>query len=114
MASIFRNLLASVTGLGLALGLAAVPVLAQTNGGFDDLSGESTNNEVFSGSGLSLTDLMNNARRSQGLDSAEFGRQSDQNIDEAAADFRQRQQEALEADQGAAAVETPEFEGQQL
>ena len=114
MASIFRNLLASVTGLGLAFGLAAVPVLAQTNGGFDDLSGESANDEVFNGSGLSLTDLMTNVRRSQGLSSDEFGRQSDRNIDEAAADFRQRQQDALGADQGAAAVEAPEFGEQPL
>lgn len=114
MASILRNLLASVTGLGLAFSLTAVPVLAQSNGGFDDLSGDAANDEVFSGSGLSLTDLMSNVRRSQGLSSDEFGRQSDRNIDEAAADFRQRQQEALEANPGAAAVETPEFGEQQL
>ncbi len=112
MASILKNVLASVTGLGLVLGLATVPVLAQTNGGFDDLSGDAANDEVFDGSGLSLTDLMTNVRRSQGLSSDEFSRQSDRNIDEAAADFRQRQQQVLEAEQGAA-VETPDF-GEQL
>ena len=113
MANILRHLLASVTGLGLALSLAAVPVLAQTNGGFDDLSGDTDSNEVFGGSGLSLTDLMSNARRSQGLSSDEFNRQSDRNIDEAAADFRQRQQQTIETNQGTAATETPEF-GDQL
>ena len=110
MASIFKNALASITGLGLVLGLATVPVLAQTtNDGFDDLNGDANSNEVFSGSGVSLTDLMRNARRADGLSAGEFDQRSDRNIDEAAADFRQRQQAALEAQQGAA-VETPEFE----
>ncbi|MEO0432993.1 MAG: hypothetical protein AAF151_15005 [Cyanobacteria bacterium J06656_5] len=111
MARILKNALASITGLGLALGLAAVPALAQTNGGFDDLSGDADNNEVFGGSGVSLTDLMSNARRADGLSSDEFSRKSDRNIDSAAADFRQRQQEALDAEPGAAAS-TPE--GQQF
>ncbi len=108
MASILKNVCASVTGLGLVLGLVTVPALAQTNDGFEDLGGDTDSNEVFGGSGLSLTDLMNNARRSQGLSSDEFNRQSDRNIDEAAADFRQRQQDALEAESGA--VATPDFE----
>ena len=111
MANILKNLLAAVTGLGLALSLSAVPVLAQTSDGFDDLSGEADSNEIFGGSGLSLTDLMRNAQRSQGLNSDEFSQQSDRNIDEAAADFRQRQQQVLEPGQGAA-VDTPDFEEQ--
>ena len=109
MTSILKNTLASVAGL--ALGLAAVPVLAQTNGGFDDLSGDANNNEVFGGSDVTLTDIMGNLRRADGLSSGEFSRKSDRNIDEAATDFRRRQQEALEAQQGAA-VETPVVEDQ--
>ena len=111
MASILKSTLASVTGLGVLLGLTAVPALAQSNAGFDDLSGDASNNEVFSGSGVSLTDLMSNTRRADGLSSDEFVRKTDQNIGEAATEFRLRQQEALEADQGSA-VETPEFEEQ--
>ena len=111
MASIFKNTLASITGLGLVLGLATAPALAQSTGGFDDLSGDADNNEVFSGSGVSLTDLLGNVRRADGMNSDEFNRKTDRNIDEAAADFRQRQQEALEAQQGAA-VETPVVEEQ--
>ena len=114
MANILKNLIAAVTGLGLSLSFAAVPVLAQTSDGFDDLGGDADSNEVFGGSGLSLTDLMSNVRRSQGLNSDEFSQQSDRNIDEAAADFRQRQQDALGTDQGAAAVEAPEFGEQPL
>ena len=110
MASIIKKTLAY--GLGLTLGLAAAPALAKTNGGFDDLSGDADNNEVFSGSGISLTDIMGNIRRADGLSSGEFSEQSDRNIDEAADDFRQRQQDALEAQQGTA-TETPEF-GDQL
>lgn len=109
MASILKTTLASITGLGLALGLTTVPALAQTNGGFEDLSGDADNNEVFSGSGVSLTDLLSNARRANGMSSDEFNRKTDRNIDQAAADFHQRQQAALEAEQGAA-VETSEFE----
>ncbi|MEL6332139.1 MAG: hypothetical protein AAFU84_07020 [Cyanobacteria bacterium J06633_23] len=110
MARILKNALASITGLGLALSLAAVPALAQTNGGFDDLSGDADNNEVFGGSGVSLTDLMSNARRADGLSSDEFSRKTDRNIDSAAADFRQRQQEALEAEQGTAVTAPADFE----
>ena len=110
MASIIKKTLAY--GLGVILGLATAPALAQTNGGFDDLSGDADNNEVFSGSGISLTDIMGNIRRADGLSSGEFSEQSDRNIDEAADDFRQRQQDALEAQQGTA-TETPEF-GDQL
>ena len=109
MTSIFKATLAS--SLGLILGLATAPALAQTNGGFDDLSGDADSNEVFSGSGISLTDIMGNLRRADGLSSDEFDQKSDQNIDEAAADFRQRQQEALDSNSGAA-VATPEFEEQ--
>ncbi|MEM1252679.1 MAG: hypothetical protein AAGI69_09610 [Cyanobacteria bacterium P01_H01_bin.21] len=111
MANVLKALLTAVTGLGLSLSLAAVPVLAQTSDGFDDLGGDADSNEVFGGSGLSLTDLMSNVRRSQGLNSDEFSQQSDRNIDEAAADFRQRQQQVIEPGQGAA-VETPDFEEQ--
>ena len=111
MASILKSALASVTGLGLVLGLAAVPAMAQTSGGFDDLSGDADSNEVFGGSGVSLTDIMGYLRRADGLNTDEFSRKSDRNIDEAAADFHQRQREALEAQQGAA-IETPEFEEQ--
>ena len=107
MARILKNALTSITGLGLVLGLAATPALAQSNGGFDDLNGDADSNEVFGGSGLSITDLMTNARRADGLSSDEFSRKSDRNIDRAAEDFRQRQQEALETEAGAA-VETPE------
>lgn len=106
MASIFKTILASVTGLGLALGLATVPALAQSNGGFDDLSGDADSNEVFGGSGVSITDIMGNIRRSQGISQGEYSQRSDRNIDEAAEDFRQRQQETLDAQQGGA-VETP-------
>lgn len=109
MESILKTILASVTGLGLVLGLATSAALAQTNGGFEDLSGDADNNEVFSGSGVSLTDLLSNARRADGLSADEFNRKTDRNIDRAAADFHQRQQAALEAEQGAA-VETPELE----
>ncbi|NEQ55559.1 MAG: hypothetical protein F6K11_36505 [Leptolyngbya sp. SIO3F4] len=110
MASIFRNVLASVTGLGLVLGLANAPALAQANdGGFNNHSGDADSNEVFSGSGVSITDIMGNIRNSDGLSSDEFSRKSDRNIDEAAADFQQRQREALEAQQGTA-VETPVVE----
>ncbi|MEA5465821.1 hypothetical protein [Leptothoe sp. PORK10 BA2] len=111
MARILKNPLTSITGLGLALGLAAVPALAQSTGGFDDLSGEADNNEVFNGSGLSLTDLMSNARRANGLSSDEFSRKTDRNIDQATADFHRRQQAILEPGTEAA-VETPELEQQ--
>ncbi len=110
MASIFKHTLASVTGLGLILGLATAPAWAQINGGFEDHSGDSDSNEVFGGSGVTLTDLMRNASRARGISSDEFNRQSDRNIDEAAADFRQRQQESLEAEQGA--IATPDLEEQ--
>ena len=109
MASIFKTTLAS--GLGLILGLATAPALAQTNGGFDDLSGDADSNEVFSGSGLSLTDIMGGLGRADALSSGEFNQKTDRNIDEAAADFRQRQQEAIDSAPGAA-VATPEFEEQ--
>lgn len=109
MANILNNALASITGLGLVLGLATVPALAQTNDGFDNHSGDANSNEVFSGSGVSLTDLMRNVRRADGLNAGEFSRQTDRNIDSAAADFRQRQQAALEAQQGNG-VETPEVD----
>lgn len=101
MISIFKDILASVTGLSMVLGLATVPALAQTNAGFDDLSGDADSNEVFSGSGVSLTDLIGNTRRADGLSTGEFSQKSDRNIDEAATDFRRRQQEALDAQQGA-------------
>lgn len=107
MANILKNTLASITGLGLVLGLATAPAVAQTSGGFEDLSGDSDNNEVFGGSGVSLTDLLSNARRADGLSADEFNRKTDRNIDEAAADFHQRQQEAIEAEQSAT-TETPE------
>ena len=110
MASILKKAAASVTGLGLALGLATSPAWAQTNGGFDDLSGDADSNEVFGGSGLSLTDIMGNLRRADSLSADEFGRKSDRNIDEAATDFRRRQQEALESEPSA--VETPVVEEQ--
>lgn len=111
MASILKTTLASVTGLGLVLGLTMAPTLAQTNGGFDDLSGDADNNEVFSGSGVSLTDLIGNVRRADSMSSDEFSRKTDRNIDQAAADFHQRQQAAIEAEQGAT-VEPSEFEEQ--
>ena len=98
--------MASVTGLGLILGLTTAPALAQTTGGFEEHSGDADSNEIFGGSGVSITDIMGNIRRSDGLSSDEFSRKSDRNIDEAAADFQRRQQEALDAQQGAA-VENP-------
>ncbi|NEP54254.1 MAG: hypothetical protein F6K65_37900 [Moorea sp. SIO3C2] len=107
MASILKNTLAAVAGLGLAVSFASAPALAQTppastnNAGFSN-SGDSNSNEVFSGSGLSLTDLMSNARRADGLSSDEFWNQSDRNIDSAAADFRRRQQEAIDGQSGSA------------
>ena len=110
MASLIKKTLAY--GLGLTLGLMAAPALAETTGGFDDLSGDADSNEVFSGSGVSLTDIMGNLRRADGLSSGDFSEKTDRDIDEAAADFRQRQQDAIDAQQGAA-VETPEF-GDQL
>jgi hypothetical protein len=106
MASIIKNTLASVMGLGLVLGVATVPALAQTNNGFEDFSGDSNSSEVFGGSGVSLTDLLSNARRSDGLSQGEFNQKTDSDIEDAAADFRQRQQDAIGAQQGAA-VETP-------
>ncbi|MEM9807450.1 MAG: hypothetical protein AAF959_19475 [Cyanobacteria bacterium P01_D01_bin.56] len=109
MRSILKNTLASAAML--ALGLATAPALAQTNGGFDDLSGDSNSNEVFGGSDVTLTDIMGNLRRADGLSSDQFNRQSDRNINEAATDFRRRQQEAIEAQQDAA-VETPIVEEQ--
>ncbi|MDV3348724.1 hypothetical protein D0962_29790 [Leptolyngbyaceae cyanobacterium CCMR0082] len=111
MASILKNVFASVIGLGLVLGFATVPALAQSNGGFEDLSGDSDNNEVFGGSGVSLTDLLSNARRADGLSQGEFSQKTDRDIDEAAADFRQRQQEAIGTQQGGV-VGTPELEEQ--
>lgn len=110
MTSILRQTLASVTGLGLALGLAAVPAMAQ-NGGFDDLSGDVNGNEVFSGSDVTLTDIMGGLNRADALSPGEFSQKSDRNIDEAATDFHRRQQEAIEAQQGTA-VETPVAEEQ--
>ncbi|MEM7793173.1 MAG: hypothetical protein AAF579_01810 [Cyanobacteria bacterium P01_C01_bin.118] len=110
MASTFKNMLAS--SLVLLFGLATAPALAQTNGGFDDLSGDADSNEVFGGSGVSLTDIMGNLRRADGISAGEYSQRSDRNIDEAAEDFRQRQQEALEAQQGTAASETPVVEEQ--
>lgn len=109
MASISKTTLAS--SLALLLGLLAAPALAQTNGGFDDLSGDADSNEVFGGSGVSLTDLMGNIRRSGGITQGEYSQRSDRNIDEATEDFRQRQQEALEVQEGTA-VETPVVEEQ--
>ncbi|MEM6252755.1 MAG: hypothetical protein AAF821_07525 [Cyanobacteria bacterium P01_D01_bin.156] len=97
MKSILKYTLASVTGLGFALGLVTAPVMAQVNGGFDDLSGDVNSNEVFSGSDLSLTDIIGNLRRADGLSTGEFSRKSDRNINEAASDFRRRQQEAIDA-----------------
>ncbi len=111
MASIFKNALASVMGLGLILGVVTVPAFAQSNGEFDDLGGDADSNEVFGGSGVSLTDLLSNARRSDGLSQGEFEEKTDRNIDEAAADFHRRQQAALEAQQGAV-TETPVVEEQ--
>ena len=111
MASIFKTTLASLTGLGLALGLATVPALAQANGGFEGQSGDADSNEVFGGSGVSITDIMGNIRRADGLSPGEYRQRSDRNIDEAAEDFRQRQQEALEVQQSGA-VEAPVDEAQ--
>ncbi|MEO0868825.1 MAG: hypothetical protein AAFY17_10325 [Cyanobacteria bacterium J06642_11] len=110
MISIHKQALASVTGLGLALGLAAAPAMAQT-GGFDDLSGDVNGNEIFSGSDLTLTDIMGNIGRADAITPGEFNQRSDRNIDEAASDFHRRQQEAIEAQQGTA-VETPVLEEQ--
>lgn len=110
MTSILKHTLASVTGLGLALGLVTAPALAQT-GGFENLGGDADSNEVFSGSGLSLGDIMTNLRRADGLSFGEFNTRSDRNIDQAATDFRRRQQEAMETQQGTA-VETPADEEQ--
>ena len=74
MTSIFKTTLAS--SLGLLLGLATAPALAQTNGGFDDLSGDADSNEVFSGRGLSLTDNKGHKRRASGLRSDGVHKQS--------------------------------------
>lgn len=111
MASIIKTALASVMGLGLTLGVATVPAFAQSNGGFDDLSGDSNSNEVFGGSDVTLTDLLHRSRRTDAVSRDEFGARADENIEEAAADLNQRRQNSLETQSGAA-VETPEVEEQ--
>ena len=112
MASILKSALASVMGLGLVLGCATVPSLAQPNGEFADLSGDSDSNEVFGGSGVSITDLLSNARRADSLSQIEFNQKTDSDIEDAAADFRQRQREALGAQQGAVVEPPAEVEDQ--
>lgn len=111
MASTLKTLLISTAGLGLTLGLATIPAFAQSNDGFSDLSGDADSNEVFGGSGVSLSDLINAAGRSDGLDPGEFNEKTGDDINDAAADFRQRQQEAFEAQQGAG-VDAPDVDGE--
>ena len=94
MARPVKSALATLTGFGLFLSLASLPAAAQIDGGFDDLSGDADSNEIFSGSGVSLGDLINRTSRGGGMTSGDFSKKTDRNISEAAADFHRRSQEA--------------------
>lgn len=78
----------------LSLGVFAPAMLAQTAAP-DGLSGDSSSNEVFSGSGVDFYDLVHRAGRGT-VSPTDFSRQQQRRIPNAVEDFRLRQQDALQ------------------
>ncbi|MEO1589853.1 MAG: hypothetical protein AAFU71_01040 [Cyanobacteria bacterium J06632_22] len=74
--------------------LAIAPTALAQSAAPDGLSGDSSNTEVFSGSGVDFYDLIHQAGRLN-TNPADFNRQQQRRIPNAVEDFRQRQEEAI-------------------
>jgi hypothetical protein len=99
------------SGLGLILSaLTLAPAAwAQTNDPLDDLGGDNSG-DLIQGSGVDFMDLIHQANRAGGMTSAEFNQRQERKINEAAADYLQRRQAALEAESSATTTETETLE----
>jgi len=94
----------TLTLLGL---LAAAPAALAQSAGPDGLSGDASNNEVFSGSGVDFFDLVHQAG-SLNVNPVDFSRQQQRRIPNTVEDFRQRQQEAIRQQASEATPEADE------
>jgi hypothetical protein len=100
-----KPLLLRLSGLSIACGalLIAPVALAQSTEPIDPLEGlrtQETGNEIFSGSGIDINDLIHQANRAGGINSEEFQRLQQRQITNEAESFRQRRQAAIDAASG--------------
>lgn len=85
----------STFGIALLILAVAPAALAQDADDFENLSGDSNSGAL--GTGLDFNDLIHLSNRLGGMSSEDFQQRQERKIGEEAADFRERQRQAIEA-----------------